>query len=96
VSMLPLPPIVQAFFCPAPLNSNPGWPSNKTTNCRPERPNSCLVLGGTGAFGEWITMKVMRGGFNTRILARNFEKAEDVCIPLHFRFVVVWDLWHGV
>ena len=48
------------------------------TSIRPERPNSVLVIGATGNFGEWISMKIMKRNINTRILARNWEKAEDM------------------
>uniref|UniRef100_A0A7S1EKN3 NAD(P)-binding domain-containing protein n=1 Tax=Hemiselmis andersenii TaxID=464988 RepID=A0A7S1EKN3_HEMAN len=45
---------------------------------RPERPDSVLVIGATGTFGQWITLKVMANGLNTRILARDFDKAETM------------------
>eukprot|EP00281_Chroomonas_sp_CCMP1168_P003094 CAMPEP_0206256784 /NCGR_PEP_ID=MMETSP0047_2-20121206/24974_1 /ASSEMBLY_ACC=CAM_ASM_000192 /TAXON_ID=195065 /ORGANISM="Chroomonas mesostigmatica_cf, Strain CCMP1168" /LENGTH=293 /DNA_ID=CAMNT_0053683291 /DNA_START=58 /DNA_END=936 /DNA_ORIENTATION=+ len=43
---------------------------------RPERPDSVLVLGATGKVGEWITLKILENDVNTRIMARNFDKAE--------------------
>lgn len=42
------------------------------------KPNSVLVVGGTGRTGQWVTLGLLNQGFNVRVLTREFEGAEKL------------------
>lgn len=45
------------------------------------KPDSVLVIGGTGQTGLWITLGLLTQGFNVRVLTRKFSRAETLFGP---------------
>lgn len=45
------------------------------------KPNSVLVVGGTGQTGLWITLGLLNQGFNVRVMSRSFSRAETLFGP---------------
>ncbi|CAN0035207.1 unnamed protein product [Heterosigma akashiwo] len=43
----------------------------------PLKPNAILVLGATGATGQWVVLKLLDKGFNLRLFSRDLGRAEQ-------------------
>lgn len=47
----------------------------------PLKPNAILVLGATGATGQWVVLKLLDKGFNLRLFSRDLGRAEQAFGP---------------